>query len=128
MDTLLAVVELKTTVVRGGHTARIPVDSVVPGDVVELSAGSGIPADCRLLSSHDLFVNEATLTGETYPVEKLPADLPADTPLARRTNAIVMGTHVISGSGRALVVETGRHTEFGRVSERLRVRPPETEF
>jgi P-type Mg2+ transporter len=128
VDQLLAVVELKATVVRGGQPARIPVDAVVPGDVVDLSAGSGIPADCRVLSSHDLFVNEATLTGETYPVEKLPADLPADTPLARRTNALFMGTHVISGSGRALVIETGRRTEFGRVSERLRMRPPETEF
>ena len=128
VDQLLTVVELKTTVLRDGRGTRIPVDDVVPGDIVELSAGSGVPADCRVLGSRDLFVNEATLTGETYPVEKLPADLPPDTPLARRTNALFMGTHVVSGSGRALVVETGRDTEFGRVSERLRVRPPETEF
>ncbi len=128
VDKLLAVVELKTTVVRDGASVRIAIESLVPGDVVELSAGSGIPADCRLLSSNDLFVNEATLTGETYPVEKQPEDLPADTPLAHRSNALFMGTHVISGSGRAVVVETGRLTEFGRVSERLRVRPPETEF
>ena len=128
VDKLLAVVELKTIVLRDGRATCIPVDDVVPGDVVELSAGSGIPADCRVLNSRDLFVNEATLTGETYPIEKLPAELSAETPLARRTNALFMGTHVISGSGRALVVGTGRDTEFGRVSERLRVRPPETEF
>jgi Mg2+-importing ATPase len=128
VEGLLAVVELKTTVLRDRRTTQIPVDDVVPGDVVELSAGSGIPADCRLLVSKDLFVNEATLTGETFPVEKQPADLPESTPLASRTNALFMGTHVISGSGRALVAETGRNTEFGRVSQRLRVRAPETEF
>jgi Mg2+-importing ATPase len=128
VDKLLAVVELKTIVVRDGRATPIPVDDVVPGDVVELSAGSGIPADGRVLESRDLFVNEATLTGETYPVEKLPGELPPDSPLARRTNSLFMGTHVVSGSGRALVIATGRDTEFGRVSERLRVRPPETEF
>jgi Mg2+-importing ATPase len=128
VDKLLAVVELKTTVVRDGQPVRIPVDLVVPGDLVELSAGAGIPADCRVLSAHDLFVDEATLTGETYPVEKAPADLPVDTPLARRTNALFMGTHLISGSGQALVVAAGRSTEFGRVSDRLRMRPSETEF
>jgi Mg2+-importing ATPase len=128
VERLLAVVELTTNVRRDGHTTRIPIDEVVPGDIVELSAGSGIPADCRLLVSRDLFVNEATLTGETFPVEKLAVDLTEDVPLARRTNALFMGTHVISGSGRAVAVETGRNTEFGKVSQRLRVRPPETEF
>jgi len=60
VDQLLTVVELKTIVLRDGRSARIPVDDVVPGDVVELSAGSGVPADCRVLGSRDLFVNEAT--------------------------------------------------------------------
>jgi Mg2+-importing ATPase len=128
VNQLLAVVELKAIVLRDGRATRVAVEDVVPGDVAELSAGSGIPADCRVLESKDLFVNEATLTGETYPVEKLPAVLPPETQLARRTNVLFMGTHVVSGSGRALVVETGRATEFGRVSERLRVRAPETEF
>jgi Mg2+-importing ATPase len=128
VDKLLAVVNLKAVALRDGTAALIPVDEVVPGDVVELSAGSGIPADCRVLESGDLFVDEATLTGETYPVEKRAAELPPDTPLAHRTNSLFMGTHVVSGSGRALVVRTGRATEFGRVSERLRVKAPETEF
>jgi len=128
VDKLLAVVELNTIVRRDGRPTRIPVAGVVPGDVVELSAGSGVPADCRVLESRDLFVDEATLTGETYPVEKCAADLPVETPLAHRTNSLFMGTHVISGHSHALVVETGPHTEFGRVSERLRARAPETEF
>lgn len=128
VDRLLAVVELTTTVLRGGGPTRVPVRDLVPGDVVELSAGSGVPADCRLLASRDLFVNEATLTGETFPVEKQPAVLPEHTPLAGRTNTLFMGTQVISGSGRALVAETGRRTELGRVSQRAGTRPPETDF
>jgi Mg2+-importing ATPase len=126
VERLLAVVELKTNVRRDGRTTRIPTRRGRAWRHLELSAGSGIPADCRLLVSRDLFVNEATLTGETFPVEKLPADVPEDASLAHRTHALFMGTHVISGSGRIVVVETGGRTEFGRVSQRLRVRPPET--
>jgi P-type Mg2+ transporter len=73
-------------------------------------------------------VDEATLTGETYPVEKSVGALAAATPLGQRTNALWMGTHVVSGSAQAVVVHTGKQTEFGKVSERLRLRPQETEF
>jgi Mg2+-importing ATPase len=78
--------------------------------------------------SKDLFVDEAMLTGETFPVEKMPAELPAETPLGQRTNALWMGTHVVSGSATAIIVRTGKDTEFGKVSERLKLRPLETEF
>ena len=125
---LQEVVEPQTLVLRDGQELRVLVGDIVPGDVVVLSAGSGVPADCRMLASKNLFVDEATLTGETYPVEKMAGDLAPDTPLSRRTNALFMGTHVVSGNGRALVVQTGRTTEFGRVSQRLRARAPETEF
>jgi Mg2+-importing ATPase len=128
VERLLETVELKTTVLRDGREVVIPTDEVVPGDIVLLAAGSGIPADCRLLAERDLFVNEAALTGESYPVDKSPGVVPAETPLARRDNTLFLGTHVVSGSGRAVVVRTGRATEFGRISERLRLRPPETEF
>ena len=74
------------------------------------------------------FVDEATLTGETYPAEKSAGVLPVDMPLAQRTNALWMGTHVVSRNARALVIITGRQTEFGKVAERLRLRPEETEF
>ena len=103
-------------------------EEIVPGDIILLSAGAIIPADCRLLEARDLFVNEATLTGETFPADKTPSTLPAATALARRSNAVFMGTHVVSGSGKACVIHTGRAAEFGKVSERLRLRPPETEF
>jgi Mg2+-importing ATPase len=78
--------------------------------------------------SKDLFVDEASLTGETYPVEKTVAMLPPETPLGKRTNALWMGTHIVSGNANALVVGTGRDTEFGKVSDRLKLRPQETEF
>ncbi len=128
VEKLLEAVELKATALRDGREIEIPVDELVPGDLVLLSAGSGIPADCRLLAERDLFVDEAALTGESYPVDKSPGVVPADAPLAQRGNVLFLGTHVVSGSGRAVVVKTGQATEFGKISERLRLRPPETEF
>ena len=76
----------------------------MPGDIIILNAGDMIPADCLILDSNDLFVSEATLTGETYPVEKSVGALKAETPLAQRINSLWMGTSVVSGSGKALVV------------------------
>lgn len=125
---LLAMVEVKATVLEDGQPVELAADLVVPGDILILAAGDIIPADCRLLEAKDLHVDEATLTGETYPVEKSPGMLAVETPLARRHNVLFMGTHVVSGSGRALVVRTGANTEFGEISKRLRLRPPETEF
>ncbi|MGG6296416.1 magnesium-translocating P-type ATPase [Leptolyngbya sp. AN02str] len=125
---LLALVEVKTQVLRNGAIAAILVDAVVPGDVVQVSAGDSIPGDCLILESQMLTVDEATLTGETFPVAKMPGTLPADTPLSDRTNSLLMGTHVVSGRATALVVHTGTATEFGKVSARLKFRPLETEF
>jgi len=93
-----------------------------------LSAGDVIPGDCLIVESKDLFVDEAALTGETFPVEKSAGILPPETPLSQRKNMLFMGTHVVSGSARALVARTGTETEFGQVSARLKLRPPETEF
>lgn len=128
MDKLLAIVQIKAEVLRNGTCKEIPVEEIVPGDLVVLNAGDVVPGDCLILESKDLFLNEAALTGETYPVEKTVQFLPAETPLSQRTNSLFMGTHVVSGSAKAVVVRTGRATEFGQVSERLVLRPPETEF
>jgi P-type Mg2+ transporter len=125
---LLAIVKIKALVRRDDKEQEIPVEAVVPGDVVSLNAGDTIPGDCRLLEAKDLFVDEAALTGETYPVEERPGVLPPDLPLSQCTNVLYLGTHVVSGTGTAVVVRTGRDTEFGHVSERLKVREPETEF
>jgi Mg2+-importing ATPase len=128
VEKLYAIVQIKTTVVRNGDLKEVPIEEVVPGDIVLIKASDVIPGDCLLLESKDLFVDEAALTGETYPVEKLIGTLPAETPLSQRTNSLFMGTHVVSGSARAVVIRTGKETEFGKVSERLKLRPPETEF
>ena len=125
---LLALVQVKATVLRDSQSQDIPNEEVVPGDIVVLNAGDSIPGDCLILESKDLAVNEAALTGETYPADKLSGVLPAEVGLSQRTNTLYMGTNVISGTAKAVVVQTGKRTEFGKVSERLKLRPPETEF
>lgn len=128
VEKLLAMVSVKTTVLREGKTKDIPLEDVVPGDILVLNAGDAIPADSLILESKDFFVDEATLTGETYPVEKEAGLLSAETSLGGRTNCLFMGTHAISGTARAVVVFTGKQAEFGKISERLKLRPQETEF
>jgi Mg2+-importing ATPase len=128
VEKLLAMVQVRAAILRDGREQEISTEEVVPGDLVILNAGDVIPADCALLESRDLFVNEAALTGETYPVEKQPGTLSFDASLSQRTNVLFMGTHVVSGTAKALVVCTAGATEFGKVSASLRLRPAETEF
>jgi Mg2+-importing ATPase len=128
MARLLAVVQIKALVRREGREKEIPLEEIVPGDIVLLKAGDIIPGDGRILSSSDLFVNESTLTGETYPAEKAAGLLPDATELSRRSNCLFMGTNVVSGLATLLVIKTGQETEFGLVSQRLRFREPETDF
>jgi len=125
---LLALVQIKATVIRDGKQQEIFIEDIVPGDIAILNAGDIVPGDCLILESKDLFVDEAMLTGETFPVEKAVSVLPAETPLSQRTNAVWMGTHIVSGNAKVLITRTGKETEFGKVSERLRIRAPETEF
>jgi Mg2+-importing ATPase len=125
---LRAQVMVKATVLRDGQRASIPAEEVVPGDVVLLSAGDLVPADGILLEARDLFVNQAVLTGETFPVEKETGVVKAGASLPERTNCVFMGTSVRSGTGHALMVQTGTATSFGRIANRLTLRPPETEF
>jgi len=125
---LLSVVKVRATTLRDGDFKDVPIEEVVPGDIITLNAGDIIPGDCLIIESRDLFVDEAALTGETYPVEKEAGVLDEKTPLSHRINALFMGTHVVSGNGKAVVVHTGRNTEFGKISEQLKFRPPETEF
>lgn len=125
---LLEMVQLKTSVIRNGNRLSISTTQIVPGDLVVLNAGSGIPADCIILESKDLFVNESTLTGESYPVEKSQQILPLETPLHERTNCIFMDTHIVSGIVKAVVVNTGKRSEIGKLSQHIKTMPPETEF
>ena len=125
---LLALVRVKAEVWRDGRLIEVPADEIVPGDVIDLSAGSSIPGDGLLLDSKDLFVDEAALTGETYPAEKSVSIVPPAAPLTRRANSIFMGTHVVSGRARAVITHIGKETEFGRIAGQVAHRAPETEF
>src|SRR5678816_1396718 len=125
---LKARIRLRARVLRDGTVIEIPLNEIVPGDVLILSAGSLVPADAVLIESSDCYVNEATLTGESFPVEKRPGLVLASTRLAERTNCVFAGSNVRSGTARCIVVKTGRATPFGTIAHRLSMRPPETEF
>ncbi len=119
---------LTCRVLRAGTEQTIAVSTVVPGDVIVLSAGNLVPADGVVIEAKDFLVNEASLTGESFPVEKRPGIVPPDTPLPGRTNTVYLGSSVQSGKATILAVETGRRTAFGAIVARLKARPPETEF
>jgi len=125
---LLKMVQLRCTVVRAGESVELPIESVVPGDVITLTAGDIVPGDALLLESQELFVDEATFTGETYPVEKSCGILPIATPLSKRSNSLFMGSHVISGKARVLITHTAKQTELGKISIQLESKLPETDF
>jgi Mg2+-importing ATPase len=127
-DELRARVQAMATVLRDARPVTIPLREVVPGDVVVLTAGSLLPADAVVLESTDCFVNEAVLTGESFPVEKTPGTVARASVLTERANCVFLGTNVRSGTARCLVVATGAETQFGAIAHRLTLRPPETEF
>ncbi len=115
-------VALTATALRDGREMEIPRREIVPGDVIRLIAGDLVPADARLMESHDLHVNQAALTGESLPVEKEAAGAEAS------LNSVFLGTSVVSGTATAVVTATGMQTQFGDIAARLALRPPETDF
>ena len=125
---LLAMVQVTVCTLRDGVATEITSEKLIPGDIILLKAGDIIPGDCLLINSDNLFIDEALLTGESYPVEKLPGILPANTQLNECTNTLWMGTHVQSGRATAIVIKTGQSTEFGKLSKRIQLKAPETEF
>lgn len=117
------------TVLRDGQEQELPVEELVPGDIVRLSAGDLVPADARLLDTKDLHVRESALTGESLPVDKAAGDLQEGKHgVGDATNSVFLGTDVQTGMGTAMVVRTGRGTALGEIAQRLVTRPPETEF
>jgi len=128
-ERLQKAVTVRATVLRDGPAREMVIADLVPGDVVLLSAGDLMPADCRLLEAKDFFVNQALLTGESYPVEKHARDLAAPVEnLTDAENAVFMGTSVISGMARAMVCRIGTDTAVGDISESLAKKPPPTAF
>lgn len=119
VDALLRTVRVHVEVLRDGRESAVPVDDVVPGDVVVLRIGDVIPADGRVLSEELLRVNQSTLTGEVYPRHKSRGRVPTDAPVTARDNCVFLGSHVDSGSGRMVVVDVGSSTHFGRLTEHV---------
>ena len=126
---LKAMISVTATVVRDGQPRELPLQQLVPGDIVKLSAGDMIPGDARLLSAKDLFVIQATLTGESMPVEKTDARDPRErVSPTERPNLCFLGTSVESGSATAVIVATGSQTYFGKMARSLAGQAPETAF
>jgi Ca2+-transporting ATPase len=107
----------KVQVFRDNQLKEIDSKELVPGDIIRFSEGDKIMADCRVISSNQLEINEAVLTGESMPRIKIVKKLNLDLELSERDNMIYMGTSVVKGSGRAIVVSTGKDTEFGKIAE-----------
>lgn len=129
VEKLNAMVQTNCHVIREGQEVEVAMSEIVPGDIVSLQAGSIIPADLRLLAAKDFFVSQSSLTGESMPVEKH-ADAPGAPSKAviEMPNAVFQGSNVVSGSARALVVNTGLRTHFGSISEKLGSAPVLTSF
>ena len=114
---------------RDGQAREIPLKELVPGDIVKLSAGDMIPGDVRLLTAKDLFIIQATLTGESLPVEKTDARDPrTNIQPIEHTNLCFLGTSVESGSATAVIVATGAQTYFGKMASSLAGQQVETAF
>ena len=126
---LKAMIKVTATALRDGEPKEIPLKELVPGDVVKLSAGDMIPGDVRLIAAKDLFIIQATLTGESLPVEKTDARDPrTNVSSIEHTNLCFLGTSVESGSATAVVVATGAQTYFGKMASSLAGQQVETAF
>lgn len=119
-EKLSEMVRANASVYRNGKLKEIPIRGIVPGDIVDLFAGDMVPADLRIISGKDLFFNQASLTGESFPVEKTANPIPTKSNLAADlTNIAFMGSSVVSGTGLGVVIRTGLATQFGQISRKL---------
>ncbi|MDR1018732.1 MAG: magnesium-translocating P-type ATPase [Lachnospiraceae bacterium] len=126
---LKSLVKVTAAVKRNGNFKEIPMEDIVIGDIVKLSAGDMIPADIRLISCKDLFISQSALTGESYPVEKFAKDTTSniDTETSYE-NLVFMGSNVISGSALGVVIAVGNNTLFGDVARELNSNPIKSSF
>jgi len=116
---LKKIVKIQARVIREGHQKIIDSEEIVPSDIIILNAGDKVPADARIIEGHDLKVDEMVLTGEFIPSLKYTEVLPENTILADRENMVYMGTVVLEGAGKAIVVGTGVNTEIGKISQMI---------
>ncbi len=128
VEQLRQLVHNKAAVKRDGVEKEIPVDEVVPGDIVLLNAGDIIPADAYILEANDLHINESVLTGESFPAEKFEGECKVNAPLSAVTNAVFKGTSVINGTATVLAVNTGDETIIGKIGFSLQKEQNPTAF
>jgi len=121
-------VKVHVQALRDGKSQEIPLPSLVPGDIVLLAAGDMVPGDGRILDAKDFFVNQALLTGEPYPVEKAPAELPGESEILSAGNTVLLGTSVVSGTAKVLICQTGANTVLGDIADSLIAKAPPTAF
>lgn len=125
---LLSSVSVKSSVLRDGKFEEIDNAMLTVGDIINVKTGDMIPADCLIIEENSLSMDESSLTGETFPVEKNPQRISADTALSNRKNSLWMGTHVISGSGKAVIVNLAKDSEFGKITASLDEKDSDTDF
>ena len=128
-ERLSEMVRATATVIRNGKPREVKIREIVPGDIIDLFAGDMVPADLRIISCKDLFINQASLTGESFPVEKTAEPLtPKSSSPSDLTNMAFMGSSVISGTAIGVVAKTGLETRFGALSKRLALISVESSF
>jgi Mg2+-importing ATPase len=127
-DALRDRVRSTVRVLRDGTQQLLPVEDLVPGDIVTLSAGRIVPADCMIIEATDLMINQSAFTGESFPVRKTAGPAAPASGLSGRTNCVFRGSDVRSGGATCVVVRTGGDTELGRIAQRITRRPAPTEF
>lgn len=127
-DKLLGMLHTTACVERAGQKVEIPLEEIVAGDLVYLSAGDMIPADLRILCAKDLFLSQSALTGESEAVEKLGTAVSQKAALTDTANLAFLGSNVVSGSAKALVLAVGNNTMLGRMAKELNTKPPKTTF
>lgn len=125
---LLSTVSVTSAVLRDGKFQELDNSKLTIGDVISVKTGDMIPADCLLIEENSLSMDESSLTGETFPVEKNVGKLEEKTALSQRKNSLWMGTHVISGSGKAVIVNLAKDSEFGKITESLDETETDTDF
>lgn len=128
-ERLSEMVRATATVYRNGKPKEIKIREIVPGDIVDLFAGDMIPADLRIIACKDLFINQASLTGESFPIEKI-AEPPntKNNSVSELSNIAFMGSSVVSGTALGVVIKTGISTQFGELSRKLTTMRVETSF
>ncbi len=128
-EKLAAMIHIKANVIRDGKVIKLKTKEIVPGDIITLAAGAMVPADLRIIEANDLFINEASLTGESFPQEKF-----ADPVMGRAleishlTSIAWMGSNIVSGTAKGLVIQTGSQTQFGKLAQKLERVTEESEF